>query len=239
MARTPSRKSSLPAGSKAIRAISAVPPTSSWPRMARCWCPTIGPVRSTASATPRSKAFATGGCGCSGTSGRSFAFLERLPLNPTTVIPGCAAWRRPGIHTPDRGYGFRAREFVAPRNDETDGDLSLRCRHHDFHDMRRFEIDADAGPHRWILGVDPFVPGAVHLALPLHVSDVDDGREDLAFIRAAQREALVDPGERLCALLVHRGGDRIGRDRHGEHKVVVNDGAAAGWREARKATDHG
>src|SRR6266581_7856759 len=25
------------------------------------------------------------------------------------VIPGCASWRRPGIHTPDRGYGFRAR----------------------------------------------------------------------------------------------------------------------------------
>src|ERR1700730_755023 len=24
------------------------------------------------------------------------------------VIPGCATWRRPGIHTPDRGYGFRA-----------------------------------------------------------------------------------------------------------------------------------
>jgi hypothetical protein len=25
------------------------------------------------------------------------------------VIPGCASWRRPGIHTPRRGYGFRAR----------------------------------------------------------------------------------------------------------------------------------
>src|SRR6185312_14839211 len=25
------------------------------------------------------------------------------------VIPGCASWPRPGIHTPDRGYGFRAR----------------------------------------------------------------------------------------------------------------------------------
>src|ERR1700681_2289540 len=33
------------------------------------------------------------------------------------VIPGCATWRRPGIHTHDRGYGFRARDFVAPRND--------------------------------------------------------------------------------------------------------------------------
>src|SRR5882724_7407470 len=27
------------------------------------------------------------------------------------VIPGCATWRRPGIHTPRRGYGFRARSF--------------------------------------------------------------------------------------------------------------------------------
>ena len=56
--------------------------------------------------------------------------------------------------------------------------------------MRRFEIDADAGPHRRIPGVDPFVPGAIHLALPLHVGDVDDGREDLALVRAAQRKAL-------------------------------------------------
>src|SRR5258708_24712366 len=24
---------------------------------------------------------------------------------------GCATWRRPGIHTPDGGYGFRARSF--------------------------------------------------------------------------------------------------------------------------------
>jgi hypothetical protein len=34
------------------------------------------------------------------------------------VIPGCATWRRPGIHTHDGGYGFRARDFVAPRNDD-------------------------------------------------------------------------------------------------------------------------
>src|ERR1700733_565552 len=26
----------------------------------------------------------------------------------TSVIPGCASWRRPGIHTPRRGYGSRA-----------------------------------------------------------------------------------------------------------------------------------
>src|SRR4051794_34920087 len=32
--------------------------------------------------------------------------------------------RRPGIHTHDRGYGFRARDFVAPRNDD-----SIRVKH--------------------------------------------------------------------------------------------------------------
>ncbi len=30
------------------------------------------------------------------------------------VIPGCASWRRPGIHIPCRGYGFRARASRAP-----------------------------------------------------------------------------------------------------------------------------
>ena len=29
----------------------------------------------------------------------------------SVVIPECAIWRRPGIHSPCRGYGFRARSF--------------------------------------------------------------------------------------------------------------------------------
>src|SRR5882724_11414064 len=36
------------------------------------------------------------------------------PLSLSLVIPGCAARRRPGIHTPCRGYGFRARASRAP-----------------------------------------------------------------------------------------------------------------------------
>src|SRR5689334_5623738 len=36
----------------------------------------------------------------------------------SVVIPGRASWREPGIHTHDGGYGFRARRFAAPRNDE-------------------------------------------------------------------------------------------------------------------------
>src|SRR5260370_10307628 len=39
-------------------------------------------------------------------------------LDLTVVIPGCAPWRRPGIHTHDGGYGFRVRDCVAPRNDD-------------------------------------------------------------------------------------------------------------------------
>src|ERR1700682_3239543 len=82
---------------------------------------------------------------------------------------------------------------------------SLRRRHHDLHDMRRFELDPEAGAHRWIFGIDPFVPGAVHLALALHVADIDDRGEDLALVRAAQLKALVDARQRFHALLIHRG----------------------------------
>src|SRR5919109_664434 len=34
--------------------------------------------------------------------------------HPIFVIPGCAARRRPGIHTLDCGHGFRARVFMRP-----------------------------------------------------------------------------------------------------------------------------
>src|SRR5437762_9336510 len=36
---------------------------------------------------------------------------SRARYQTCLVIPGCATWRRPGIHTPDCGYGFRARSF--------------------------------------------------------------------------------------------------------------------------------
>ena len=34
-----------------------------------------------------------------------FSFIDAI-VNKTAVIPGCASWRRPGIHTPRGGYGF-------------------------------------------------------------------------------------------------------------------------------------
>src|SRR5258708_10989349 len=146
------------------------------------------------------------------------------------VIPGWSEGTHPA--SGDSGFAPSSRPGMTARR-------SLRRRHHNLHNMRRLELEADAGPHRRIFGVYPFVPGAVHLALSLHIADIDDGREDPALVRAAQREALVDARERLHGLLIHRGRHGIGRDRHGEHEAVVNDGAAAGCRQARKAADHG
>src|SRR5881397_3503567 len=38
-------------------------------------------------------------------------FAYQVAKGLSSVIPGCAARRRPGIHTHDRSYGFRARSF--------------------------------------------------------------------------------------------------------------------------------
>src|SRR5882757_10566477 len=46
-------------------------------------------------------------------AGRRRLFCFQRVLN-TTVIPGRDSWREPGIHTPCRGYGFRARASRAP-----------------------------------------------------------------------------------------------------------------------------
>jgi hypothetical protein len=47
-----------------------------------------------------------------------FVLRERrgVPQVPSS-FRGAPSWREPGIHTPDSGYGFRARRFAAPRND--------------------------------------------------------------------------------------------------------------------------
>jgi len=45
-------------------------------------------------------------------------FFACCQFSNSVVIPGRATWRGPGIHTPDGGYGFRARRCASPRNDE-------------------------------------------------------------------------------------------------------------------------
>src|SRR5439155_23321413 len=67
----------------------------------------------------------------SGTGRRSIARRSAISrinwwgVSSNAVIPrcaiahrGCATWRRPGIHTHDGGYGFRAHRFAMPGNDE-------------------------------------------------------------------------------------------------------------------------
>ena len=52
----------------------------------------------------------------------------RISNSHPIVIPGRASWREPGIHTHDGGYGFRARRFASPRNDERVEDILPRSR---------------------------------------------------------------------------------------------------------------
>src|SRR4051794_29143070 len=49
-----------------------------------------------------------------GFSGLSWTSLEYWVQLSRIVIPGCASWRRPGIHNHDYAYGFRARAPRAP-----------------------------------------------------------------------------------------------------------------------------
>src|SRR5580698_3167509 len=106
--------------------------------------------------------------------------------------------------------------------------------HDDLDNMRRLQFDADAGPH-WRIGpVHPLVPGAVHFALQSHAVDIDDSRQDLAFVGSAERKAFINSRQRFHTLLIHRWRDRIGRDRHGKYKVVVDDRTAPRGRKTRK-----
>src|SRR6185437_3412196 len=64
---------------------------------------------------------------------RGAEIIWRSETTINVVIPGCATWRRPGIHNPrgrvqhgtsslpkhqHRAYGFRAHRFAMPRNDD-------------------------------------------------------------------------------------------------------------------------
>src|SRR6266478_7466651 len=52
---------------------------------------------------------------------------DRTAIIPRCAIAhrGCAAWRRPGIHTPGRGYGFRAHSLRS-RPGMTKADLQIQ-----------------------------------------------------------------------------------------------------------------
>ena len=61
-----------------------------------------------------------------------------------SVIPGCATWRRPGIHTPCRGYGFRVR---SPCSRPPNSPLG-KC-------LKKSGARCDPTTRRWIGGNDP------------------------------------------------------------------------------------
>src|SRR6202140_5495533 len=59
-----------------------------------------------------------------------------------SVIPGCATWRRPGIHTPDGGYRYRARSLCSrPGKREA---AAARCRATAASDIQTLLLVADA-----------------------------------------------------------------------------------------------
>src|ERR1700687_52825 len=96
----------------------------------------------------------------------SIARIKTEGIGPadSSVIPGCASWRRPGIHTPDGGYGFRARSFCSrpgmtflllPRDDLGVGGEARQQRLQggqgrtirDAVDARRAEVALERGDH--------------------------------------------------------------------------------------------
>src|SRR3546814_3127031 len=64
---------------------------------------------------------------------------------------------------------------------------------------------ADGSARRRVRGRRPLIPGLVHLALQAHVGDVERRGEQLALAAAGLGEDLLDLGERLGGLDLHRG----------------------------------
>src|SRR5438876_11030661 len=69
------------------------------------------------------------GCGCSGTSGRGFAFLKGLGCTEQPSFRGASKASEPGIHNHHREYGFRVCAKEAhPGMTKSGGIISLSFR---------------------------------------------------------------------------------------------------------------
>src|SRR3989475_683139 len=78
-------------------------------------------------------------------------------------------------------------------------------------------------PRRGVGGIDPGVPGGVHVAVNPHVGHVHGGGEDLRLLAADRRQRLVDLLENLLGLALRVRG-RVGRHHTGQiHRVAVDD----------------
>src|SRR5438477_8059790 len=104
--------------------------------------------------------------------------------------------------------------------------------------LRRSQPRLDGRPRRRVGGIDPGVPGGVHVAVDSHVGHVHGGGEDLRLVAPDRRQGLVDFLEDLLglALGVRR---RIGRDHAGEvHRIAVNDRLAQSRSDAVPLDGH-
>src|SRR5215831_10557890 len=87
-------------------------------------------------------------------------------------------------------------------------------------------------------GIDPGVPGRVHVVVDAHVGHVHGGREDLRLVAADGGQGLVDLLEDLLGLAL-RVRRRIARHHTGEvHGVAVNDRLAQSRSDAVSLDGH-
>src|SRR5262245_40591528 len=104
--------------------------------------------------------------------------------------------------------------------------------------LGRSQSRFDGRPRRRVGGIDPGVPGGVHVAIDPHVGHVHGGGEDLRLVAANGRQGLVDLLEDLLglALGVRRG---IGRHHAGQvHGVAVNNRLAQSRSDAVPLDGH-
>src|SRR5260370_42352254 len=92
---------------------------------------------------------------------------------------------------PGTSPGMTMLERLSSESDWWTADRSLRCCHHDPHDMRRFESDAHASPHPGSLRIDPFLPYAGHLALSRQLGAADQSTQAPPIMRRPQAVSLL------------------------------------------------
>src|SRR5206468_6818314 len=104
--------------------------------------------------------------------------------------------------------------------------------------LRRSQPRLDGCPRRRVGGIDPGVPGRVHVTVDAHVGDVHGGGEQLRLVAPDRRQGLVDLLEDLLglALGVRRG---VGCYHAGEvHGVAVDDRLAQSRSDAVPLDGH-
>src|SRR5712671_2890530 len=126
---------------------------------------------------------------------------------------------------------FSTRSLDASRAGSSGG------RHHDLDEQAGAgQLGLDAGAHRRVLGIHPFVPGEVVGPEEPHVGEPHLGGQQLRLVGAGPGEEVVDAVEGLLGL----GGDvadRIAGDPADVHPIALRDDAADDRLEVRAVHD--